>query len=330
MIDSNQISVVIQGPVYGTKDDIENDKITKRCCERVRKLLPEAEIILSTWKGSDVDELTYDVVIFNDDPGEIMMRLDGVDRMNNTNRMLVSTHNGIKKASRKYTIKMRSDMWIENLCFLEKFGEYPIEEKNSIMGQRIIVLPSTCPYRGKKILFAMQDWFNFGLTTDLEKLWNVPLQKKEDLIYKNGVADFDDNLVAENYIWVDFLNKDGYFHSKLGRYKGKIPYNKENLGLYELSLAKYSVLYDGKTLGLNSLKYPNQNYVRKDFAKASCYMHFEWQKMYKRYFDKSMKIDLAIRDRIDIIKYIITFHIIQRRFNKIYNFLRGRYNTHGQ
>lgn len=330
MISSDQISVVVQGPIHGTKDDSENDKITKRCCHRIRELLPEAEIIISTWNGSNVDEIEKDIVVFNEDPGGIIMRMHGVDRMNNTNRMLVSTYNGISKASRKYTIKLRSDMWLENLNFIDKFGKYPIREHNSLFKERIIVLSSTCPFRGSQILFALEDWFDFGLTEDIKKLWNVPLQKREDLIYKNGVADWEDNLVAENYIWTYIMRQDKTIGCKLGDYRGKISYTTNNLELYEQSLAKYTVLYDGETLGLNSLKYPNQNYVRRDFAKASCYMHFEWQKMYRKYCDSSEKINFAIKDRLDIITYIIVFHYFQKKFFWLYKLARGRYKSYGK
>ena len=47
MINSKDISVVVQGAI-----DKEN---TPKCLESIRKYLPDAEIILSTWEGSEVE-----------------------------------------------------------------------------------------------------------------------------------------------------------------------------------------------------------------------------------------------------------------------------------
>lgn len=326
MIDSSEISVVIQGPIYGNKHDTEENKFTKICCARVRELLPSAEIIISTWENSDVEELEFDQLLLNKDPGGILMRLHGVERMNNTNRMILSTYNGVKVATRKYTIKLRSDMYLENLNFLEKFMEYPITEEKSLVKERIISLSSNCPYRGEKLLFGISDWFEFGYTEDVLRLWDVPLQETSDLIYQDDIADFKDNLVAETYIWVNFVKRERKYLIKLNPYSSIIPYSKESFNLYEESLANYCVLYDGQQLGLNSLKLKNKNYVRRDFAKASCYMHFEWEKMYKKYCNPQKRISLALKDRIDIALYIIVFRLLNKYASGLYKKLRGIYN----
>ena len=62
MIDLKDISVVVQGAITN---------YTKLCLESIRKYLPGAEIILSTWDDSNIDRLDYDVVIFNKDPGDL-------------------------------------------------------------------------------------------------------------------------------------------------------------------------------------------------------------------------------------------------------------------
>ena len=46
-IDTNDISVVVQGAI----DQIN----TPKCLRSIRKRLPGAEIILSTWEGSPID-----------------------------------------------------------------------------------------------------------------------------------------------------------------------------------------------------------------------------------------------------------------------------------
>ena len=59
-IDTKDISVVVQGAI---------DKgYTPLCLKSIIKYLPESEIILSTWEGSEVDNLDYDVLILSEDP----------------------------------------------------------------------------------------------------------------------------------------------------------------------------------------------------------------------------------------------------------------------
>ena len=60
MIDSKDISVVVQGAV--------NKNETPKCLKSIRKFLPNAEIILSTWEGSDTKNLDYDILVLNKDP----------------------------------------------------------------------------------------------------------------------------------------------------------------------------------------------------------------------------------------------------------------------
>ena len=100
-IKSKDISVVVQGAI--------NSEVTPKCLESIRKYLPEAEIILSTWEGSDVVRLDYDKLILNKDPGGADCSRDGKG-INNCNRELVSTFEGLKLANRKYALKIRSDI----------------------------------------------------------------------------------------------------------------------------------------------------------------------------------------------------------------------------
>lgn len=72
-IKPKDISVVVQGAI--------NKEITPRCLQSIRTLLPNAEIILSTWEGSDVDGLDYDKLVLNKDPGAV--KCDVIDNAYN-------------------------------------------------------------------------------------------------------------------------------------------------------------------------------------------------------------------------------------------------------
>lgn len=325
MIDSREISVVMQGPVYGSSDD-EKEEITKKCCARIKELLPYCELILSTWEGTDVTGIVYDKVIFNQDPGGIPMILNGVERMNNTNRMIVSTFNGIKSATRKYVAKLRTDIYLENLNFLDKFGIFPVKNQDSLVRERIVSLSANHPKRGADIVFSVSDWFEFGYREDVLKLWDVPLQSSEKMVLKNGKADWRGNRVAESYIWPLFVEHESEYENYLKGYQGVIPVNADSIELYEKSLAEYVVLYEGEQLGINSLKYWNKNYVRRDFARASCYMHYEWEQLYFRYCDKTYKYNKDIKATCSVVVYKIVFGFLQKRLSVLYEKLRGLYN----
>ena len=55
-IDFKDISIIVQGAI-----DIAE---TPKCLASIRKHLPEAEIILSTWNNEPVEGLDYDVLVF--------------------------------------------------------------------------------------------------------------------------------------------------------------------------------------------------------------------------------------------------------------------------
>ena len=111
MINSNEISVIVQG---------KTDNYTKECLKSVRKYLPEAEIVLSTWDGDellDIDSL-YNILVLNKDPKAVKMDVDKKYDYN-LNRQLLSSKTGIDKATRPYILRMRSDSCLSSNRFLK-------------------------------------------------------------------------------------------------------------------------------------------------------------------------------------------------------------------
>lgn len=323
MIKDEDISVVIQGPILGEKERRIEKQITKNVCLNVRYFLPKAEIIVSTWKGSNIEGLVYDKIVLNEDPGSIIMTLNEQKRENNTNRMIVSTINGLRKATRKYVIKMRSDLYFENLNFIKKFENYRQIKKNKVLTSNFLTLSANHYKRGSEIIFTLNDWFMFGKTEDIIKIWDIPLQKDFKFFKKTEVPKFEDNLIGEEYIWTSFLKKDREYKKILRKNRYKVPVTKNNIKWSEKALAEYTIIYNGKDLGLNSYKYPNKNYVRRDFAKASCYTHLEWLKLQKKHINSKMKGESRFRDIFDIVMYKITFKILQKKYNFIYKKIRN-------
>src|SRR5688572_23523406 len=100
---SKDFSVVVQGPVMGKPGEDYVKQKTLQCLDSIKATLPDAEVIISTWKGSDCSHLYFDKLVLNDDPGAISYNDYELKHiLNNTNRQIVSTCNGLKAASRKY------------------------------------------------------------------------------------------------------------------------------------------------------------------------------------------------------------------------------------
>ena len=177
------ISVVVQGAV--------NRKETLKTLKSVRKYLPDAEIILSTWEGTDVSGLDFDVLVLSKDPGNALIEsFKNKVVYNNMNRQLLSTQAGLAKASRKYTLKLRSDLILTNNDFLEYFDkfqkrvdQYKLFERKILTSTLFSRYNIKCSKKSDRVLipFHISDWWFFGLTEDLKTYFSeTPLVAEPD------------------------------------------------------------------------------------------------------------------------------------------------------
>jgi len=82
MISSREISVVIQGKV--------DQKNINRLIHSIREKLPEAELIVATWKNDNLNfYIDCDQLVLLKDPGAASMSVDGTGAYN-INRLLYS------------------------------------------------------------------------------------------------------------------------------------------------------------------------------------------------------------------------------------------------
>lgn len=168
-ISDKNISVIVQGAYLGQK--------TVDCVNSIRKYLPKAEIILSTWKESKIGDINVDKILLNDDPGSSgFIRRYPQKQINNVNRQIVSTLNGINIASREYCLKIRSDMIIENDRFLKFYNVFKdTVVETSIFHNRVMVEGLTT---SDLVSFSVGDWWYFGCKSDLLLLFDIPLYKE--------------------------------------------------------------------------------------------------------------------------------------------------------
>jgi hypothetical protein len=173
MIDSREISVVVQGPIVRGAD---REATTSEVLESVRRHLPHAQLILSTWRGEDVSGLAPDELVLSDDPGAVVPNPDFPNRANNVNRQLVSTSQGLKRAMRKYALKLRSDTPLAHAGFAAldrtsaaRYRCWRLFREPVLLPRDLSLHPSVVPS-----LYHAHDCVQFGLTEDLRDLWDSP------------------------------------------------------------------------------------------------------------------------------------------------------------
>lgn len=221
---SNQISVVVQGPVAGAGETKSRYRLTQRCLNQIRRVLPGAELILSTWDGADTSGLAADRIIYNADPGGIVCD-DEHQVRNNVNRQLVSSAEGIRHASRPYCLKIRSDLLLFGDSFLRYWGLFPERDvqyqftterllSSSIFARRRAGVPG----KESRIIFHPSDFLFFGFRDCLLNLFDVPLAPEpetsrwfQEKSRPVGVFDCYPHALCrffpEQYLWLQFLNK---------------------------------------------------------------------------------------------------------------------------
>lgn len=319
---SEEISVIVQGPVtFYTVD----------CCISIRKYLPHAEIILSTWKESEVGAIDYDKLVLNEDPGNFTFILS--EKMDNgsslypmnINRQIVSTLNGLKRATRRYSCKMRSDMVLTGTGFVSQFILHHadiVAPYSEILNHRMVTLPAANPKRWLKYPFYLCDWFYFGLTSDLLSVWDQPLIDNLNGPSENGNYFMSRNFSNEQYIWLGFLKK--IIDIKIGSGSELTP---ALLEASERSFANCCIFLTASEAGIKNLKIGASGYGAEPyFSNAGLYTIREWRKMYSQCGGKNFRCNIALNEEL-------IFWIVKRvrmlkngKFNGVYAEIRKYYH----
>ncbi|HEX8376894.1 MAG TPA: WavE lipopolysaccharide synthesis family protein [Pedobacter sp.] len=286
------ISVVIQGKVFGEPGDPYEKQLTLQCIQSIKNLIPTAEIILSTWEGTNVSHLSYDKVVFNKDPGAITYSVLDPTYFNNNNRQISSTYNGLKAATKLYAIKMRGDCKLLDTDFTNYLKEYPRGTQHRFFKQRIVI-PTKYTRNPRRIaqLIHPSDIFQVGLREDLLNLWDIPLQPEpqttraiplEKKIFNNALLGGAHRMKfgAEQYIWYSFCKKNG-LDLELKHYS-HIPPDK--ILASEISLINNFVIEEAVQLGVNI---PKRMVAHFD---KDLYKHSEWLTLSKRYTQDVSKV----------------------------------------
>lgn len=244
MIKSADISVIVPGSIIGKRDSGKCAQLTRRALKSIRKHLPDAEIILSTWEEQDVGNLEYDTLVLTPDPGpNYYITPQGRVPYHNYNRQITAVQAGLRRATRKYALKTRNDILFSGNRFLDFYDKFPHRCNDwKILRKRVIVgsILTYHPRRAKKEMwFNVCDFFHFGLKEDVEMIWSV-----------QPVQDMRMPFSIEQTLWLTMLS----------RLKGSIASCYDDFGsdhrvIYEMSLANNAIVLSHQQIGIRFLKY---------------------------------------------------------------------------
>ena len=270
MIKYEDISVVVQGAI----DPI----LTKLNLLNIRKFLPRSKIILSTWDGSNLDGLDFDELVLSKDPGGLLHNYcDGV-KVNNVNRLIVSSLNGIKVAKSLYVFKIRSDFLLQGNSFLKFFNLFEFVETDFALFEHKIL---ACSYftrdpNTSNLAYHPSDIAFFGLKTDLFELFNIDLMKESDEFFfeRNGI--WERRYAPEQFVFISFLENK----NRKVLCNNSTAVDKEQIVETERYLASNFVLLDWRQF---NLKPPKKFYNYKKLDHFTCITHVEWKHLYYKY-----------------------------------------------
>jgi hypothetical protein len=176
-IASRDITVVIQGPLYRNHEDGD---LALQCIASIRRHLPDADILISTWHHQNTAGLDADRIILSEEPPGFT---DTNGNTNNILRQMVSTRRGIEAATRPYVLKFRADHMLINADFAV-LREYP---ENFPAGKRLFKQPVTVTNYFIRnplevpMLFHISDLVQFGRREDMLDLWAVDLPRQSEI-----------------------------------------------------------------------------------------------------------------------------------------------------
>lgn len=172
MIKDTDISVLVQGPVI--------EKVTGTCLERIKELLPNCQLIFSTCSTStETQNLRCDQLIHCKDPGAEKQSWHRKTVYNNINRQIESTVVGLEAVDRLYCLKLRSDLYVDNLGFLGVYEESIRKDNNTsankfkIFDHRLLANLLFTKYAAivndhfVRVPFHLSDWWFFGTSNDV-------------------------------------------------------------------------------------------------------------------------------------------------------------------
>jgi hypothetical protein len=167
--------------------------------------------------------------------------------------------------------------------YFEKYNKFLYDPKYKIVNNRVVMLTACNPRRRLNFPFNAADWLYFGLTKDLQNIFDIPLVRGNFF----GIHEYDDNkekkceslYSSEQYIWFGFLSK----YKKIN-FSHLRDISNNNIEEAEKYFANNAILLTAKMAGIDWLKYPGAAYAQIPcLSNSGLYTFTEYKKMLKFY-----------------------------------------------
>lgn len=294
LIDSSLISVVIQGLTHYEEGNA--NCLYYQCVNSIKKYLPNAEIIVSTWEGQLCDGSIVDKVIYTKEPENIIDDYLGFSC--NFNKMILSTKVGLLFSNKPYVLKFRANLLLKNTKFFEihevdnfeKYKEYKFFNNKINVANMAI----TTPFSYQHMLFHLSDIAQFGKKEDILNLWDLNLLSENELKNKfrwyncfSFPGGIGIKLSNEQFLLVEFLKKNNIILD--------IPHcsyiSWDYLKISELVFSKNFNVFNWEDTGIvyperfTDNPYVLNNYMYKADEINNIYIKYEDKKfLFKRFF----------------------------------------------
>ena len=302
MIKKKDITVVVQGPYF--------KNITGIVLNNIYKNFKDSELIFSTYKGEKIDKKYKKKfkIIYNKILPKTPNSLEPLMYYNYFGHVRTSL-NGIKKSSKNYILKTRSDIVYNNSSFLNFFNKFSFfDKKYKILKKRVIISSHyTIDPRKNPLPIHFSDWFFFGLKSDLKKIFNQKYMSKENKkvplwFLKREKPKFFFNQYmckyrAEQNLMINFLKKFININLKHG-----YDHNIKNVILTEKILANNFIVMNPNLISYKCLRHQNFD-NNQDLVYFNELITFKkWQKIYKKYCHNKFK-----NEKVNFLEILKTF-----------------------
>ncbi|MDO6526828.1 WavE lipopolysaccharide synthesis family protein [Motilimonas sp. 1_MG-2023] len=295
------ISVIVQGPVQNTPDRTHHEAgITQRCLSSIRTFLPGARIILSTWTNQDLTGLEYDELVISDDPGQ---NTDGFCPKNYY-RQITSSKAGLSRVTTPYAVKLRTDNFLIGNEFVALQQQYPANNPaDKLFTEKVVINANLFrkSSHGRDVIMSPSDFFYFGRTEDLNKIWQQPpfLEQSfaQQLLEKHRRKQGKFPLEAEQaycQIWLRRLTEQAPLMAH--RFDHRAP----DLLFWQRFLASNIVIVEPEIMGLGLRKIS-----QRKFKRANEFSHIDWLKLYKTHCDSTVHIPFTLEQlRLSLVRLV--------------------------
>ncbi|MFO6423882.1 WavE lipopolysaccharide synthesis family protein [Motilimonas sp. KMU-193] len=322
------ITVVVQGPVQVYDNRHIDENITSDCLASVRQHLPGAKIILSTWHNQDLSGLDYDELILNEDPGPNLRHFtkNKKPRILNNNRQIATSRNGLKAVTTKYAVKLRTDNILTSNKFVELQARYNTRnEPDSLFVERVVITNTfTRKYaKGLPVAYHFSDFFYFGLTTDLIKIWDLAYLPDYDIDqekFPNKHYPYYPIDCTQLFWMYAIQNFDKNFNIN---HLHDITANK--LVQSERFIASNLVIASPEEIGLGLCKkFLGKARANRASGRYSYYQFNEWKSLYNRYCGMHEPVDKWQTLKLAMMRWLLIRPVaLQTSYKLIKRLIRG-------